>query len=168
MRATSTTCRSPAKRRTIAGIDGQPLRPVGCRGGVCHGRAGTRPARLARDYCIPLVAAGKVRSGDIALSRDPWPTREKQISNAFDNQFQLPVLFYLACGFSILMQVGFADVILAWAFVASRYAHALIFVTTNDVPKRFFAFSIGFFVLLAFWLLLLFRLAAVGIAFGLH
>ena len=117
---------------------------------------------------IPLVVAGKVRTGDIALSRDPWPTREKQISNAFDNQFQLPVLFYLACGFSILMQAGLADAILAWAFVASRYAHALIFVTTNDVPKRFFAFSIGFFVLLAFWLLLLFRLSAVGIAFGLH
>lgn len=117
---------------------------------------------------LPLIARGQVRVGDIALSREPWPEQEKKVSNAFDNQFQLPVLFYVACGFSILMNAGVVDVVLAWAFVVSRYVHAAIFVTSNDVVRRFFAYSAGYAILCAFWLLLLVRFVAVGIAFGLH
>jgi hypothetical protein len=117
---------------------------------------------------IPLIMRGKVGVRDIALSRDPWPEQEKKVSNAFDNQFQLPVLFYLACGFSILMNAGVLDVVLAWAFVISRYVHAAIFITSNDVVRRFFAYAIGYGIVCAFWLLLAIRLVAVGIAFGLH
>jgi hypothetical protein len=117
---------------------------------------------------VPLIVGGKVRIRDVALSREPWPEREKQVSNAFDNQFQLPVLFYLACGLSILMQSGWLDVVLAWAFVVTRYVHAFIFVTDNHVVRRFFAYSAGYFILCFFWAWIGFRLLAVGIAFGLH
>ena len=117
---------------------------------------------------VPLVVSGKVRIRDVALSREPWPEREKQVSNAFDNQFQLPVLFYVACGFSILMQSGWLDVLLAWAFVVTRYVHAFIFITDNHVVRRFFAYSAGYFILCLLWAWIGFRLLAVGIAFGLH
>src|SRR6187399_3253916 len=70
---------------------------------------------------IPLLAAGEVRVGDIALSRAGWPDREKQVSNAFDNQFQLPVLFYVAVAIAILFGPSWFEVLLAWLFVASRY-----------------------------------------------
>jgi hypothetical protein len=117
---------------------------------------------------LPLIARGKVSIRAIALSHEPWPEQEKKVSNAFDNQFQLPVLFYVACGFSIAMQAGLLDVILAWAFVISRYVHAGIFVTSNHVVHRFTAYTIGYGVLCLFWLLLGFRMLAVGLAFGLH
>jgi hypothetical protein len=117
---------------------------------------------------VPLIVNGKVRIADVALSREPWPTREKQASNAVDNQFQLPVLFYAACGFAIAMQAGWPDLILAWAFVVSRYVHAFIFITDNHVVRRFTAYSIGYIILCLFWAWIGFRLLAVGIAFGLH
>jgi hypothetical protein len=117
---------------------------------------------------VPLIVSRKVRIADVALSRDPWPTREKQVSNAVDNQFQLPTLFYVACGFSIAMQSGWPDLILAWAFVISRYVHAFIFITDNHVVRRFFAYSVGYTILCVLWAWIGFRLLAVAIAFGFH
>ena len=50
---------------------------------------------------IPMILRGEVSIRDIALSRQGWPEREKQVSNAVDNQFQLPLLFYVACGLAL-------------------------------------------------------------------
>jgi hypothetical protein len=41
------------------------------------------------------VRAGEVQIGNIALGQRAWPTRVQQVSNAFQNQFELPVLFYV-------------------------------------------------------------------------
>jgi hypothetical protein len=113
---------------------------------------------------IPLVLRGKVRIEDMALSREPWPEHEKRVSNAFDNQFQLPVLFYLAC----LVAIGFGatlfEVGLAALFVLSRYVHAFIHITSNHVVRRFQVYVAGFAVLCVFWADLLVRLLLV--AFG--
>ena len=38
-----------------------------------------------------------------------------------------------------------------------RFVHAAIHVTDNNVPRRFFAYSAGFFVLVAYWLVLAVR-----------
>jgi hypothetical protein len=107
---------------------------------------------------VPLVTAGKIKMGDVALSREPWPDDEKKVSNAFDNQFQLPVLFYLSGGLALYLGAGWLEVLLAWLFVLSRVAHATIFVTRNRVSRRFFAYTAGYFVLIAFWLDLAVRL----------
>ena len=48
---------------------------------------GLRARRAAR--------RGEVKLRDIALGGDAWPARVRKISNAFQNQFELPVLFYL-------------------------------------------------------------------------
>ena len=42
--------------------------------------------------------------------------------------------------------------VLSWVFVASRLFHALIFVTTNNIPRRFAVFTGGFLALVAMWL----------------
>ena len=73
----------------------------------------------------------------------------------FNNQFQLPVLFYLAVVAAVL--VGVADdlfVTLAWAFVATRAVHALIQWTYNRVVHRFVAYALGALVLWAMWALI--------------
>jgi len=107
---------------------------------------------------VPLVANGKIKIAEMALSREPWPEREKRVSNAFDNQFQLPVLFFVAAGVALFLIPSAFEVVLAWLFVLSRIAHATIHASRNNVVHRFWAYVLGFAVLIAFWLDLLVRL----------
>ena len=107
---------------------------------------------------IPMVMKGEVRIDDIALERKGWPKREWQASNAFDNQFQLPVLFYVGAGLALYFGPTLLEIVLAWLFVVSRYAHAFVHVTDNHVIRRFAAYLIGLLLLCVFWLDLAVRL----------
>jgi hypothetical protein len=111
---------------------------------------------------VPMVASGRMPMRDIALSRAPWPEQEKRVSNAFDNQFQLPVLFYVACGLALYFGPTWTEVFLAWAFVLARMVHALVFATTNNVVQRFAAYTACFAVLVLFWIDLAVRLVVAG------
>ncbi len=101
---------------------------------------------------IPMIMRGEVRVDRIALDRGGWPERERRVSNAFDNQFQLPVLFYLAGGLAILFGPSWFEVLLAWLFVGSRYVHAAIHIRDNHVVRRFIAYCVGLATLIVFWL----------------
>ena len=108
---------------------------------------------------VPRIARGEIRIADIAVDRTAYPLKAKLLSNSFDNQFQLPVLFFV--GALVLLQlglVGWADVLLAWLFVALRLTHALIHVTTNRVPRRFVVYTAGLALLTLFWLWLALRI----------
>ena len=109
---------------------------------------------------VPLVASGKMPVAQIALSREPWPEHEKRVANAFDNQFQLPLLFYVAAGLSLYFGTIWIEVVLAWLFVLSRIVHTVIFVTRNRVYRRFFAYTFGYAMLCILWLDLAIRLVA--------
>jgi len=111
---------------------------------------------------IPMIVRGEVRVREIALSRTAWPEREKQVSNAVDNQFQLPVLFHVACLLSLAFGSGPLEVVLALAFVLSRYVHAFIHVTSNHVIRRFWAYTAGLALLCGLWLVLVVRLVLVA------
>jgi hypothetical protein len=108
---------------------------------------------------VPLVTTRKVQMRDIALTNDGWPEAATKLSNAVDNQFQLPMLFYAAVLLTLVIGgAGWLEVILGGVFVVLRYVHALIHITDNNVPRRFFAYSAGFFVLAAYWIALAVRL----------
>jgi hypothetical protein len=107
---------------------------------------------------IPMVMKGEVRIDDIALERKGWPKRVWQASNAFDNQFQLPVLLYVGAGLALYFSPTLIEAVLAWLFVLSRYVHAFVHVTDNHVIRRFTAYFLGLVVLCAFWLELVVRL----------
>ena len=107
---------------------------------------------------VPMVASGKMRVEAIALSREPWPAHEKRVSNAFDNQFQLPVLFYVACGLALYFGGTAFEAILAVLFVLSRIAHAAVFATNNDVGRRFAFYTAGALLLSILWIDLAIRL----------
>ena len=109
---------------------------------------------------VPMVVSGKMPVAKVALSREPWPEHEKRVSNTLDNQFQLPVLFYVAVGLALYLGAGWIEVVLAWLFVVSRIVHAVIFVTRNRVYRRFFAYTFGYGVLCLLWLDLAIRLIA--------
>jgi len=111
---------------------------------------------------LPMIARGEVRIEKIAVDRSGWPEREHKVSNAFDNQFQLPVLFYVACLVAIHFVPTLLEVLLALGFVVTRYVHAFIHVTSNHVVRRFSAYTAGLVLLCLFWVDLLVRLLLVA------
>ena len=89
---------------------------------------------------------------DIALGQPNWPTRATQIGNCFKNQFELPLLFYALIALALpLRHVDLAMVLLSWVFVVTRFAHAGIFVSSNNVERRSLAWFAGALVLFAMW-----------------
>ena len=95
----------------------------------------------------------EIRIKDIALGQPNWPERATQIGNCFSNQFELPVLFYILIAVALpLRHADLVIVLLSWVFVVTRFAHAGIFVTSNNVQQRSLVWFAGVLVLLAMWL----------------
>ncbi len=108
---------------------------------------------------VPRVMRGEIPVADIAVDRSAYPLKARLLSNNFDNQFQLPVLFYV--GALVALTTNLVDILLlglAMIFVVLRYVHAIIHVTTNQVHRRFAAYSAGLAVLAVFWLWLVLRI----------
>jgi hypothetical protein len=98
------------------------------------------------------VRRGDVHPRDIALRQPNWPKRETQIANAYHNQLEAPVLFYVLTILAIVTRhADLVFVILAWVFVVSRLVHAYIHVTSNRVGRRFAAFVVGAVTLVVMW-----------------
>jgi hypothetical protein len=90
---------------------------------------------------------------DIALGQQNWPERATQIGNCFSNQFEIPVLFYVLIALALpLRHADLVIVLLSWVFVVCRFAHAGIFVTSNNVQQRGAVWFAGVLVLFAMWL----------------
>jgi hypothetical protein len=108
---------------------------------------------------VASVSRGETKVKDIALRQPNWPEQVTQFGNSYENQFQLPVLFYTVVILALVL--GKADlvlVILSWVFVATRLCHAYIHVTSNHVGRRFNAFAAGFVVLAAMWIVFAMRI----------
>jgi hypothetical protein len=107
------------------------------------------------------LRSGEVAARDIALREPNWPRHMLQIQNAFHNQLELPVLFYVAMLLALLTghpTLGIA--ILAWLFAVSRLFHALIHVTTNEARRRGAVFGIGLVIVTLIWIFLAVELIA--------
>jgi hypothetical protein len=100
------------------------------------------------------VRSGETKIKDIALGEPNWPKHVTKVGNSYNNQFQLPVLFYMVVILAyVVRKADLVFVILSWLFVATRLVHAYIHVTSNHVGRRFNAFASGFAVLAAMWLI---------------
>ncbi len=101
------------------------------------------------------LVGGETRVRDIALGQPNWPTRATQIGNCFKNQFELPVLFYILIALALALPLRHADlfiVLMSWVFVVTRFAHAGIFVTSNDLRRRSLVWFAGVLVVFAMWI----------------
>ena len=99
------------------------------------------------------LGSGETRIRDIALGQPNWPARVTQVSNCFRNQFEVPVLFFALVALALpLRKADLIFVLLSWLFVLLRLAHAFVFVTTNNVPRRGLIWLAGALVLAAMWL----------------
>jgi len=98
------------------------------------------------------LVGGETKIRDIALGQQNWPLRATQIGNCFRNQFELPVLFYALIAMALpLRHADLVIVMLSWVFVVTRFVHAGIFVSSNDLGRRSLAWFAGVLVLLAMW-----------------
>jgi len=118
-------------------------------------------AHVALVFCLYLllstrrmraVRQGQARPEQFRENREE-PTESLVVKNAIANQFELPVLFYAV---SILLYLVDADnpvtVAGGWLFVALRYVHAYVHVTSNRLRYRRPLFIAGLAVLGLLWL----------------
>ncbi len=112
---------------------------------------------------IPLIMRREVRMADIALDKSKWPDRSRLVANAFENQFEIPTLFFVAALLALYVGASPIEAGLAWLFVGSRYIHAFIHLTGNRVTRRFFAYATGVVIMALFWLDLVVRLILIAV-----
>jgi hypothetical protein len=103
---------------------------------------------------LGLIRRGEVKMADVALNNTAYDARARQYANCFSNQFELPLLFFALIAFILITRIGdLLLLILAWLFVVSRIAHAMVHTTSNDLRLRFTAYAFGVAVLFTMWLL---------------
>jgi hypothetical protein len=94
----------------------------------------------------------------VRLREPNWPPRVLQIGNAFHNQLELPILFYVVV--LLALQTQTLDVVLlvlSWMFVLSRLVHAYVHVTSNRLDRRTGVFGVGAIALLLMWVIVIAR-----------
>jgi hypothetical protein len=110
---------------------------------------------------LSSLRAGEVKVKDIALGERNWPSRILQVQNAYHNQFELPVLFYVLVTLALFTRkADMLFMVMSWMFVTSRLIHAAIHTTSNKMALRFQAFVVGVLILAAMWVIFGIRVLA--------
>jgi len=95
----------------------------------------------------------QVRMADVAVSTEAYPEPARLAAANFANQFETPVIFFALI--MLAMEVGATTYVmagLAWAYVATRVAHTLVHVGSNDLKLRAPIFGIGVVLLFCMWI----------------
>lgn len=83
----------------------------------------------------------------------------ENISDHFENLFEMPVLFYIAAIAIAALQLSDSFyVIAAWAFVVGRVAQAIIHCTYNKIMHRFYAYFFSSMIVWLIWVRLAYQL----------
>jgi hypothetical protein len=100
------------------------------------------------------LRSGAVRPEHIALREPNWLKQATKVANAYANQLELPVLFYVLTILAyVTHKAGIVFVVLAWIFVIFRVLHALVHVTNNKVSVRGPLFGVSAVVLAVMWII---------------
>ncbi|OZB12085.1 MAG: hypothetical protein B7X67_00750 [Rhizobiales bacterium 39-66-18] len=100
------------------------------------------------------LSSGEVSRAAAAEDTSTYPPRAQRFANAFSNQFELPVLFYVITVLALFTRkADIVFVVLAWVFVISRIVHAFVFTTSNPLSVRFSAYAVGAIALAIMWVL---------------
>jgi hypothetical protein len=111
------------------------------------------------------VRFGAVRRGEMnaafykTYQGDEEPEHMRVVTRHFINLFEMPVLFYVVVILTyVSQQTGAWMTACAWIFVASRYVHSYVHLTSNDVLTRFRVYLGSNLVLTVLWVSLLLKL----------
>ena len=106
-----------------------------------------------------IAFAEGTRWQDISMREPNWPKDAIIANNAYLNQFEVPVLFYVLTILALITkQADLLFVMMAWIFVVMRILQAGVFVTSNHVPIRGAFFGIGFIILVIMWIIYIVRI----------
>jgi hypothetical protein len=108
---------------------------------------------------VQAVRNREVRPREVSLRELNWPPQVLKITHAFQNQLELPMLFYVLTILAwITRQADLLFLVLAWIFVVLRLLHAAVHVTNNNLPQRGVLFIAGGFVLAVMWAIFALRI----------
>lgn len=108
---------------------------------------------------LRAIRLGKVPAHSVALREPNWPARVTQIANAFHNQLEAPLLFYVLILLAMITRTADSILlVLSWLFVVSRFVHAYIHVTSNQIAHRSPVFLVGAIGLALMWIIVAARL----------
>jgi hypothetical protein len=120
---------------------------------------GTRSVRAR----IASVRGGKTKIGDIALNSSAWPDEVLKFGNNFNNQFELPTIWYAVSAFILITaKLDWICIGLSWAFLVARIAHSAVHTGSNNVPVRMRVFLASVFAVVAIWVWLAIRTFVIG------
>lgn len=84
------------------------------------------------------------------------PDELMKVSQHYENLFELPLLFYVAClALYVTDSVDLSSLVMAWVYVASRLAHAYVHLGHNRLRSRRRVFLLGMAVLFSLWVKLM-------------
>jgi hypothetical protein len=105
-----------------------------------------------------LSRVKSVQSGDLKMSyfrtmQGDAPDFVIRSTRCFNNQFEVPVLFYVIGTLSVVLGLETSlSLTFAWAFVLFRTAHAVIHLTYNNVFHRLTFFWLAVMSVLSLWI----------------
>ena len=101
--------------------------------------------------------AGKV-GRDAMLNDRSWPADVLKASNNYQNQFEIPVLFYAASAIIVAASaVNTAQIVMAWLFIAARIVHTTTHLGANTLSVRFVSFFVSLIAAACMWAILAVR-----------
>lgn len=75
------------------------------------------------------------------------------IKNHFENQFQVPVIFFVTCLAAIqLKKISIFTIVLGYSFFLSRLLHSYIHLGSNNLKLRGLSYFFGIIIILILWL----------------
>lgn len=109
-------------------------------------------------YCVlgrrryGAVKSGEAKAGQYKVHSTEPASSVTGAAN-LSNQFELPVLFYVLClTLHVTNGVNYLTLALMWIFVASRYVHAWVHLTSNNLLLRNRSFVFGAVIILLGWI----------------
>ena len=116
-----------------------------------------------RSLRFAAVGRKEVGIGYYRAYQGDEPEALRVVARHFTNLFEMPVLFYVGVLMAYVShQVTWWLVALAWLYVALRYAHSYVHLTSNDVQVRFGVYFASGLVLAVLWASLLVQLLGSG------
>lgn len=110
-------------------------------------------AYAAMLYVLLTVARAPViwGIGRRADGSNPLSVLEPRLSANLSNQFEWPLLFFVACLVLLPHPASPVALVLAWIFVAGRIAHGAVQILSRNVRLRGLVFTINFLAVLGLW-----------------
>jgi hypothetical protein len=104
------------------------------------------------------VTTGQIRMGYFKTYSNGGTDYLVVLQNHFNNQFQVPILFFITCIVAKLFHtISEFTIVLASLFIMSRWFHSYIHLTSNHLIKRASSYFVGLVIMILMWLEILLR-----------